>query len=66
MPLPEKNLYPHFNISRLSHIELGVKDLNASYAFYVDILGLQVTEKNNLFFFWGGVFDLIHKMSRNH
>ena len=49
MPLPEKNLYPHFNISRLSHIELGVKDLNASYAFYVDILGLQVTEKNNDF-----------------
>ena len=29
MPLPKNNLYPDFNISRLSHIELGVKDLEA-------------------------------------
>ena len=46
MPLPNNNLYPHFNISRLSHIELGVRDLSASFAFYVDILGLQVTDQN--------------------
>lgn len=46
MPLPPKNLYPAFNIVRLSHIELGVTDLAKSRAFYVDLLGLQVTDKD--------------------
>lgn len=45
MPIPHANLYPAFNIVRLSHIELQVTDLAASRAFYVDTLGLQVTEE---------------------
>ena len=40
MPLPKPNLYPDFNIVRLSHIELEVRDLAASRAFYVDTFGL--------------------------
>ncbi len=43
MPLPESVLDPSFNIVRLSHVEYSVTDLAASKAFYVDILGLQVT-----------------------
>ena len=43
MPLPAPNLYPPFNIVRLSHVELRVTDLSWSRAFYVDTLGLQVT-----------------------
>jgi catechol 2,3-dioxygenase len=43
MPIPAPNLYPSFNIVRLSHVELTVTDLAASKAFYVDTLGLQVT-----------------------
>jgi catechol 2,3-dioxygenase len=43
MPLPPHNLYPAFNIIRLSHVEFGVTDLAKSRAFYVDTLGLQVT-----------------------
>ena len=43
MPLPPHNLHPAFNIVRLSHVELGVTDLARSRAFYVDVLGLQVT-----------------------
>lgn len=43
MPVPKPNLYPPFNIVRLSHVALTVTDLPASRAFYVDILGLQVT-----------------------
>ena len=43
MPIPAPNLYPPFNILRLSHVEYRVTDLAASRAFYVDILGLQVT-----------------------
>jgi catechol 2,3-dioxygenase len=45
MPVPTPNLYPPFNIVRLSHVEFKVKDLAASRAFYVDILGLQVTDE---------------------
>ncbi|MBY6161991.1 3,4-dihydroxyphenylacetate 2,3-dioxygenase [Mameliella alba] len=45
MPIPDPVLYPPFNIVRLSHVEYGVTDLAASRAFYVDTLGLQVTEE---------------------
>jgi catechol 2,3-dioxygenase len=46
MPIPAPNLYPPFNILRLSHVVFGVKDLAASRKFYVDILGLQVTDED--------------------
>ena len=46
MPIPTPNLYPPFNILRLSHVILGVRDLAASRAFYVDMLGLQVTDED--------------------
>ena len=45
MPVPQPNLYPPFNIVRLSHVEFGVTDLARSRAFYVDTLGLQVTDE---------------------
>ncbi|SEO81548.1 catechol 2,3-dioxygenase [Salinihabitans flavidus] len=47
MPVPAPNLYPPFNIVRLSHVTYRVTDLAASRAFYVDTLGLQVTEEND-------------------
>jgi len=43
MPVPAPNLYPPFNIVRLSHVEYRVTDLTRSRAFYVDTLGLQVS-----------------------
>lgn len=43
MPLPSFNLYPPFNVIRLSHLELVVTDLEKSRHFYVDTLGLQIT-----------------------
>lgn len=43
MPLPQPNLYPPFNVVRLSHIELVVTNLDASRTFYADTIGLQVT-----------------------
>lgn len=46
MPVPAPNLYPPFNIVRLSHVELAVTDLGWSRAFYVDTLGLQVTHED--------------------
>ena len=47
MPVPAPNLYPAFNIVRLSHVELTVTDLAKSRAFYVDTLGLQVTDEDS-------------------
>lgn len=44
MPIRQANPKPPFNIVRLSHIELGVRDLARSRAFYVDILGLIESE----------------------
>lgn len=46
MPVPAPILYPPFNIVRLSHVEYRVTDLAASRAFYVDTLGLQVTDED--------------------
>src|SRR5688572_22559477 len=36
---------PPFNILRASHVELGVTDLAASRAFYVDCLGMLVSDE---------------------
>lgn len=47
MPIPTPNLYPPFNIIRLSHVDFGVKDLAASKRFYVDTLGLQITDEDD-------------------
>lgn len=47
MPIPAPNFDPPFNILRLSHVELVVTDLAKSRAFYVDTLGLQVTDEDD-------------------
>jgi len=47
MPVPAPNLYPDFNTVRLSHVCLNVADLDASRAFYVDTLGLQITDADD-------------------
>ncbi|MBO6724454.1 MAG: 3,4-dihydroxyphenylacetate 2,3-dioxygenase [Rhizobiaceae bacterium] len=46
MPVPSPNLYPPFNIVRLSHVGLNVRNLEKSRAFYADMLGLQVTHED--------------------
>jgi catechol 2,3-dioxygenase len=46
MPVPKPNLYPDFNIVRLSHAELTVADLARSKAFYAETLGLQLTSED--------------------
>lgn len=47
MPIPSPNLSPEFNIVRLSHVELRVRDLDWSRRYYVDLLGLQVTHEGS-------------------
>jgi len=45
VPLPESVLYPPFNVVRLSHVELAVRDLEAAKRFYADTLGLLVSDQ---------------------
>jgi len=47
MHLKAPNFEPAFNIIRLSHIEMTVKDLAASKKFYVDTLGFILTEETS-------------------
>lgn len=47
MPIPKPNLYPPFNIIRLSHVVYGCTDLAASKSFYADTLGLQITAETD-------------------
>lgn len=47
MPILHPAPVPEFDIVRLSHIELGVTDLNASKRFYVDMLGMLITEETD-------------------
>ncbi len=51
MPILHPAPQPTFNIIRLSHIEFGVTDLERSKAFYVDTLGMLITEvtENSLY-----------------
>jgi len=60
MPLPAPNLSPPFNIVRLSHVVLGVRDLARARAFYVDLLGLQVTDEDDRAIYLRGMEERGH------
>jgi catechol 2,3-dioxygenase len=47
MPVPKCNLYPDFNVVRLSHVEYVVRDITASKAFWAETIGLQVTHEGS-------------------
>jgi catechol 2,3-dioxygenase len=47
MPVPKSNLYPDFNVVRLSHVEYVVRDIAASKAFWAETIGLQVTHESS-------------------
>jgi catechol 2,3-dioxygenase len=44
--LPETRYAPPFNITRASHLELRVADLDRSLRFYVEVIGLAVTHRD--------------------
>lgn len=43
--LPEPVFYPPFNITRISHVVLTVRDLDESIRFYCGVVGLLLTER---------------------
>ncbi|MCA9968491.1 MAG: VOC family protein, partial [Anaerolineales bacterium] len=60
MPIRHPAGNPPFNIIRLSHIELGVTDLERSRHFYVETLGLIETERVGNSLYLRGVEERNH------
>ena len=60
MPLRDPVFNPPFNIIRASHVELGVSDLTASRAFYVDCLGYIVSDEDKDALYLRGVEERNH------
>src|SRR6202047_5330960 len=58
---PRKPFFaPPFNIVRASHVELGVRDLARTRAFYVDCLGLLATDETSDALYLRGVEERNH------
>ncbi len=60
MPIRAPVFAPPFNIVRASHVELGVRDLDRSRAFYVDCLGLLVSDETKDALYLRGVEERNH------
>jgi catechol 2,3-dioxygenase len=58
--LPQPNYDPPFNVTRASHVVLGVKDLAKSRAFYVDLIGLIVSDEDKDTLYLRGVAEACH------
>jgi catechol 2,3-dioxygenase len=60
MPVRKPNFDPPFNIVRASYIEFGVRDLARARAFYVDCLGLLVSDESAEALYLRGVEERSH------
>jgi catechol 2,3-dioxygenase len=60
MPLPQTNRSAPFNVTRLSHVVLHVRDLDDSRDFYEELIGLVVTDRDNDTLFLRGVEETCH------
>ena len=60
MPAPKHIFDPPFNVVRCSYVVLGVTDLAASRAFYVDTLGLHVEDETPKAIYLRGVEERQH------
>jgi catechol 2,3-dioxygenase len=60
MPIRPPIFDPPFNVVRASHVELGVRDLARTRAFYVDCLGLPATEETPDALYLRGVEERNH------
>jgi catechol 2,3-dioxygenase len=60
MALPKPNLDAPFNVTRLSHLLLRVRDLDASRVFYEEIVGLVVTLQDDDILYLRGVEETCH------
>jgi catechol 2,3-dioxygenase len=60
MHIPDNVLAPPFNITRASHAVWSVRDLDASEAFYTQVLGLVVTAREGERLYLRGIEEVCH------
>src|SRR5262245_63408218 len=60
MTLPQTNFDPPFNITRASHLVLTTQDLPASRDFYVEVVGLLVSDEDANTIYFRGVEERGH------
>ena len=60
MPLREPAVAPPFDVLRVSHVELGVSDLDRAAAFYVDGLGMVESHRDDRALWLRGLEDTSH------
>lgn len=60
MDLDDIVLHPPFNVTRASHVVLTVKDLQASKAFYTDLVGLAVSDEDSDAVYLRGMEESCH------
>lgn len=60
MSIPKVVLKPPFSITRASHAVLRVKDLSASKAFYVDSLGMAISDEDSRTVYLRGLEEACH------
>ena len=60
MTLPQTNFNPPFNITRASHLAFTARDLAASRDFYVEVLGLIVSDEDANTIWLRGVEERCH------
>ena len=60
MRIPAPNYNPPFNITRASHAVWSVADLDASEAFYTQVLGLVVTAREGDRLYLRGIEEICH------
>jgi len=58
--IPKPVYNPPFNVTRASHAVFNVKDLAASRAFYVDLIGFVVSDEDNDAIYLRGVTEACH------
>jgi catechol 2,3-dioxygenase len=58
--IPKTNPNAPFNVTRASHAVLTVKDIGASRAFYVDAIGLVVSDETKDALYLRGVEEAAH------
>ena len=60
MPVRQPVFDPPFNVVRASHVALDVRDIKRSRAFYVDCLGLLVSDEGDGSLYLRGVEERNH------
>ena len=58
--IPKPNYKPPFNVTRASHVVLTVRDLDASLAFYCEMIGLVVSERTGDTAYLRGLEEACH------